>query len=312
MNRRFYYLMGILFLLATGCTKDFDIDPGEAAPQYVIEGKISNMRGPHYVRVTKAANRLGTDMPPLSGVDNAEAITGALVIIRDDMGMTDTLRPVPQSNRRYNPLYMGDRGYYGTTRLTGIPGHTYYLQVHIGSKVFQASAYMPATAPVIDSVVLKKDPVADPSGQRGDAAFAYFKEPRDELNYYLLQHNIIADSAFEAARVYFSYTSVFPLYVFDDKTLSPYVEGMQLRTIFADNFGNNRMEPYWFTPGDSLQVRLSSLTRNTYDYLKALEKQFLDDGNVYRPTPASPTGNISGGALGLFWAANVSHKVYRP
>lgn len=309
MSKYLCFLMSTLLL--TACTKDFDIDPGATLPQYVIEGKISNMRGPHYVRVTKVANRLGTNLPPLSGIDNAEAVTGALVIMTDDRGLTDTLRPVPQNHPRYNPLYMGSRGYYGTTRLTGMPGHTYYLQVHVDNKVFQASAYMPATVPAIDSVVLKKDPIADPSGLRGDAAFAYFKEPRDELNYYLLQHNIVADSAYEAARVYFSYTSVFPLYVFDDKTLPPYVEGMQLRTIYADNSGQTRMEPYWIVPGDSLQVRLSSLTRPTYDYFKALEKQFLDDGNVYRPAPASPAGNFSGGALGLFWAANVSGKVYR-
>lgn len=309
MTKRSYFLIGILFLLAAGCTKDFDIDPGKAAPQYVIEGKISNMRGPYYVRVTKASNRLGSDNPPVSGLDNAEAVTDALVIITDDMGLSDTLRALPQNNPRWEPFYNRDRGYYGTTRMTGTPGHSYHLQVHIGNNLFRASAYMPADVPAIDSVVIKDERSANAPGI-DDAVCAYFKELPDEQNYYLLQLNPIIDSLYDAARLPYSPSNYFPFYVFDDKTLPPYVEGMEVLTIVSNGQDDPRIGPYPITPFDPIQVRLSSLTRNTYDYFKALEKQFLDDGNVYRPAPASAKGNISGGALGLFWAANVSHKVY--
>ncbi|NII26084.1 DUF4249 domain-containing protein [Pseudoflavitalea sp. X16] len=309
MSKCFYLLMSIV-LLATGCTKDFDIDPGEAAPQYVIDGRISNMQGPYYVRVTKTA-KIGLDtFVTTLWYHNAEAVNDALVIMTDDRGMADTLSPVDHRDPRYNPIFGGSRGYYGTTRITGIPGHTYHLQVRIGHEVFQSSAYMPATVPVIDSVVFKKDLIADPSGIMGDAVFAYFKEPQHEQNYYLLQLNNIRDSSNDIARGFYADGVVFPFYVFDDKALPPYVEGMEVHTIITDDYRRKRLSPYWVMPWwYPIQVRLSSLTRHTYEYFKALEKQFLVDGNVYQPAPASASGNISGGALGLFWAANVSHKV---
>ena len=168
---------------------------------------------------------------------------------------------------------------------------------------------MPASVPAIDSVLLKKDPVADPSGISGLAAFAYFKEPRDEINYYLLQLNEPFNSGYDQARQYnYEGGSIFPFYVFDDKTLPAYVEGMEVLTLLAYSI-SSRLGPYWIIRGDSVQVRLSSLTRNTYEYFSALSKQFLDDGNAYKPGPASAVGNISGGALGLFWAANISGMV---
>jgi hypothetical protein len=59
MNLR-YYITGIILLIATaGCIKDFKLTPDETAPSYVIEGRISNLGGPYYVRITKSTNLLG-------------------------------------------------------------------------------------------------------------------------------------------------------------------------------------------------------------------------------------------------------------
>jgi len=307
---RSYFLMGIFFLFAAGCTKDFHIDLGKAKQLYVIDGRISNLQGPYHVRITKGANSL-LDPDVSAGMDVAEAVTGAQVIIADDMGTTDTLRAPDQSDFRYDPAFSADRGYYVTTKITGIPGHTYQLQVSIGDKTFQASAYMPANVPAIDSVVLKKDLVADPSGLLGDVAFAYFKEPQEEINYYSLELSEVRDSLYDKARWIYGTTWIFPFYIFDDKTLPPYINGMEVLALLGGVIRDERVgyKPNWIVPYDPVQVRLSALTRETYEYLKALEKQFLDDGNVYKPAPASAVGNISGGALGLFWATHISSKV---
>ena len=63
---------------------------------------------------------------------------------------------------------------------------------------------------------------------------------------------------------------------------------------------------YW--EGDSTYLALSSLTKESYNYYKALLDQFENDGGAYKPTPASPQGNISNGGLGLFRASVVSEK----
>jgi hypothetical protein len=309
MRMRSRFLMSIIFLFAAGCTKDFNIDPGSSKQLYVIDGRISNLEGPYHIRVTKGANSLSNGN--FSGMDDAEAVTGAQVIISDDMGAADTLRAPDQSDFRYDPAFSADRGYYVTTKITGIPGHTYHLRVRTGDNTFEASAYMPDNVPAIDSVVLKKDLVADPSGLLGDVAFAYFKEPQDENNYYALQLNAINDSLYDRAHWVYGSTWIFPFYIFDDKTLPPYVNGMEVLALIGGVIRDEHagFKPNWIIPYDPVQVRLSALTRETYEYLNALEKQFLDDGNVYKPAPASAVGNISGGALGLFWATHISSKV---
>jgi hypothetical protein len=306
---RSYFLMSIILLFTAGCTKDFNIDLGQSKQLYVIDGRISNLEGPYYIRVTKGANSLSKGN--LSGIDDAEAVTGAQVIIADDMGTIDTLRAPDQSDFRYDPAFSADRGYYVTTKITGTPGHTYHLRVHTGDQTFEASAYVPANVPAIDSVLLKKDMVADPSGLLGDVAFAYFKEPQDEKNYYALQLNAINDSLYDRAHWVYGATWIFPFYIFDDKTLPPYVNGMEVLALIGGVIRDEHagFKPNWIIPYDPVQVRLSALTRETYEYLKALEMQFLDDGNVYKPAPASAVGNISGGALGLFWATHISSKV---
>jgi hypothetical protein len=66
------------------------------------------------------------------------------------------------------------------------------------------------------------------------------------------------------------------------------------------------------SPGPPIQIRLHSFTKETYDYFNTLYKQLENNGNIYKPTPASAHGNISGGALGLFYATAVSGKLLYP
>ena len=51
-------LMIAFLLMTAGCTKDYTIHPKGSKALYVIEGRVSNMRGPYYVRVTKSRNSI--------------------------------------------------------------------------------------------------------------------------------------------------------------------------------------------------------------------------------------------------------------
>jgi|GEM_PF-580898 len=331
MHTTQYFLAALLFLMTTGCTKDFHIDRTQSKPLYVIDGRISNMRGPYYIRITKSDNQLNASTPGNVGLDSAEAVTGALVTMSDDVGLTDTLRLIDAIGLRYDYKYKdgkwdstlstddyyeykGVRGYYKSTKIAGMPGHTYHLMVRIGSETFEASAYMPPSVPSIDSITLKKDPAADPSGRLGYAAFVSFAEPRDQQNYYMLTVHQTIDYPYDQARgVYYNHWS-FPVYTFDDKALPPYVNGMEVLSLISSytRVGPGRYKPVFFDKDWPSQVRLSALTRETYEYFEAVQQQFIADGNVFKPAPASAVGNISGGALGLFWAPNVSHKEVLP
>lgn len=326
MIKRRYVLISVLFFIAAGCTKDYTIHPKGSKQLYVIEGRVSNMRGPYYVRVTKSKNSLEKGVgDSVSWLEDVEAVMDAQVMITDDMGLTDTLKPADPNGERYGYMYRNgkidsvlgpvssfdpsltlEQGYYETKKISGVPGHTYHLQVRIGDETFQASAYMPPV-PELDSVV------AEPDRNMGGAenAYAYFKEPQDARNYYLLQLAGIYQYPYDAVQngPSFGDHSIFPYYVFDDKILPPYVSHKEIDAYFFDGYAYGGIKPYFILGQEPFQGRLSALTKEAYEYFVALGKQFQDDGNVYRPAPASAAGNISGGALGLFWATGISYKL---
>jgi hypothetical protein len=327
MNLRFYITGFVLLLATAGCVKDFNLTPDETPPLYVIEGRISNLLGPYYVRVTKSTHLLRKEnQNGHRGVDSSEPVKGAQVMITDDLGVTDTLVPAlsPEIPRyyyyykdgvidsflpplKYPQYYTYDRGFYQTTKLKGSPGRTYHLTVQIGPEAFHASAYMPPV-PTLDSAAIKETTV-DPDGTKRYMPFVWFKEPANENNYYLFQYHYIShypyDNPYEVAKAHM----IFPFYVLDDKTMPDYVNGLGVRIVSSDHYAYSDSYPYMYKDNSPRQVRLSSLTKETYEYMNALSKQLRDDGNVYKPVPASPKGNISGNALGLFWATDVSYKL---
>ncbi|MDO6429358.1 DUF4249 family protein [Flavitalea sp. BT771] len=327
MNKQCYFFLCAFFVFFAGCTRDFPITKGKISPTYVIEGRISNLRGAYYVRITKAQDLASSYVRDTMGLDYAEGVTGARVIISDDRGTADTLKPADALPSRREYFYRNDkidsewmpnehyefttaRGYYGTTKITGIPGHTYHLQVYIGNGQFEASAYMPLNAPPVDSAAIGKDMVTDAFMSNGNPVFTWFNEPQDEVNYYLLQAANINGYTYDRTDLLYNTNAAFPYEILDEKTLPPYVNGLEIQAIMADYM--YRKSPRYYPiafQGTSVQVRLFSIDRNTHEYFKTLEKQFLNDGNVYKPAPASAAGNISGGALGLFWAPNISYKL---
>lgn len=327
MNLRFY-ITGIILLVATaGCVKDFNLTPQETPPLYVIEGRISNLLGPYYVRVTKSTHLFNKENPDgRRGIDSSEPVKGALVMITDDLGITDTLVPArsPSTPRyyyfykdgvidsfmpplSYDSYHTYDRGFYETTKLKGSAGRTYHLTVRIGNESFHAAAYMPPV-PTLDSAAIKKVTV-DQDGTKRYMPCVWFKEPANENNYYLFQYHFISHYPYDNPYPVSKNHMIFPFYVLDDKTMPAYVNELAVRIVSSDHYAFSDSYPYLYNDNAPRQVRLSSLTKEAYEYINALGKQLRDDGNVYKPVPASPKGNISGNALGLFWATDVSYKI---
>jgi len=284
------------------------------------------MRGPYYIRVTRSSDSLGKGFKDsMSWLEDVEAVKGAEVIISDDMGVRDTLQPADPNGVRYmyrwangqmdstleplslvGPSYTPDQGFYETKKIVGVPGHTYHLQVKIGDQLFQASTTMPAPAPKVDSAILAY--VNTTPGTK--TAFISFKEPQDERNYYLLQMVGIYTHPYDAALIPgYSEHSIFPYYVFDDRVLSPYVSRMEVDAYISDAFYKGRLKPYDVFSDETPQVRLGAINSETYYYFNTLVQQFLDDGDAYKPAPASARGNISGNAMGLFWSVAFSTKL---
>jgi hypothetical protein len=101
-------LIMVPFLIFPGCQKVINVDLNVAAPKIVIEGLISDKRGPYSVSITKSGSYFNQpDLPTVSGAE---------ITIRDNTGTTDTLQEAAP-------------GIYVTSRTRGIPGRTYSLNV---------------------------------------------------------------------------------------------------------------------------------------------------------------------------------------
>jgi len=122
------------FIIFPGCQKVINVDLNVAAPKIVIEGLITDRRGPYSVSITKSGSYF--DQPVLPTVSGAE------VTIRDNTGTTDTLKEAAP-------------GIYVTFRTRGIPGRTYTLNVISDNVEYKGTSSM-LNHVDIDSLTLVK------------------------------------------------------------------------------------------------------------------------------------------------------------
>jgi len=161
MKRISSLLFSLGLLPLASCQKVIDLDVHNAAPQYVIEGSITDAEGPYYLRISKTAS--------LDADGNNLPVSNALVLLRDDLGQTDTLsETIP--------------GQYQTSHIQGMPGHTYYVEVSADGQSFAAVATMPQPVQV-DSLYLLTAPSM---GKELLQPVAVFKDPAGVRNYYRL------------------------------------------------------------------------------------------------------------------------------
>lgn len=289
---RQFALFILAIILFTRCVEDFDLKLPKAEPRLVVEGLISNHIGPSYILLTKS--KIGSFSNPgksyMGYMQNAELVKDALVVISDDSGQVDTLKLI-KANDQSTKRDQWYNGGYKTSRLKGIPGHTYELKIKVWGKEFNASAFMPAV-PEIDSLryAMKTD---EKDGQQYYVPLLNFKEPQGIENYYLVQ---LKDEFSPYSGVN---TAIWVYSIFTDTYMKPYVSNLDI------SLGANPRGVTYTTylEGDSIYLWLSSLTKESYEYYKSLLDQFENDGGAYKPTPTSPPGNISNGGLGLFRAS---------
>jgi hypothetical protein len=129
------FLLGVSGLFYS-CQKVININLNSASPQTVVQANITNQPGPYTVLLSQTVNFSDPNVFP--------PIDGALVIISDNAGNTDTLKENPPGT------YTGDK-------LSGTPGRTYTLSITADGKIYTATSTMPS--PVnIDTLVLAKSP----------------------------------------------------------------------------------------------------------------------------------------------------------
>jgi len=251
------------FQLFEGCQKVINVDLNEAAPKIVIEGLISDRRGPYTVTLTRSGSYFNQPTLP--------SVSGATVTIADDFGNIDSLKEaVP--------------GVYFTSRIRGISGRTYTLNVNSDKVEYTGTSSMLSHVN-IDSLGLYKSEIGrfNFSGSNPNELHTeihcFFKDP-PEKNFYrirLLKNDSINTQSYR---------------LYDDQ----YTNGREteLRVSSAE-------------AGNTYRVELLSIDRATYSYYRTLG-DLLFTNPFFGSTPANPNSNLSNGALGYFGAAAISTK----
>lgn len=160
----------ITITITTGCEKVIEVDLNEAAPRIVIEGLITDRRGPYTVTISKSGSYFNQPL--------LETVSGATAIITDDFGNIDTLREsLP--------------GRYLTGRIRGVTGRIYTLQVISGDQEYVGTSTMLSRVS-IDSLKLVKSEFErfDLSGSSQSETHydihCFFRDPM-EKNYYRIK-----------------------------------------------------------------------------------------------------------------------------
>ena len=251
------YLSIIAIFILFACKKVITLNLSTAPSTIVIEGNVSNEQKPYQVTITKTVGFYQSNTFP--------SVSGAVVkIIDSTTGITDS-------------LIEGQAGIYSTTKLVGIIGHTYLLDVIVAGKEYKSSSTMPKQV-TLDSISFL---TTSAFGKFNTNAVVNFQDPVGSSNYY----NFIE-----------TFRNIPPkqIQVFDDRISNGrYIS----RQLFNDSTVNH---------GDTVDIEMQCIDKNVFKYLEELSGQDATNG---QPTsPADPTSNITNGALGYFSAHTIQRK----
>jgi hypothetical protein len=243
------------------CKKVIDLNLHNAATQVVITGEITDSAGPYQIAISTTVNfNTNNNFPPLSG---------ALVTITDNVGLTDSLVETA-------PGIYSTHAYW-----KGLPGYSYTLEVTSSGKSYSAVSTMPYPVP-LDSIGFTEFS----TGNNGNVinAIPYFQDPPGVANYYQFTETINGIPLTNE------------IFIFSDR-LS---DGKYISEPLFDDSVHLHV-------GDQLSLSMYSIDKNVYQYFYELQ-QLLQANPFNEATPANPDTNLTGGALGYFSAHTVETK----
>lgn len=289
------------------CIDGFELELPFEQPQLVVDAMI-NTEG---TKITIGWSRPVeggcfyydpfTGKTPVSCEDLSDppyAVTGNITITEEGTGISSFL--LLEMKDKY-----GFKNY--TSAFKGTPGKKYLLHIEVDyqniKSVYESEAYMHVTPSIYKMSYEIRE--GDIGKQNSFVPLIYFIEPKQEKNYYLFQ---LCEASAEGVPIYCGHSRVWSYSLMDDVFLPEHVMGLSIDD-GATIAKYGQFYPYHAYPGVGTMVKMYSVERETYQFYKDLIDQFNNDGGAYTHTPATPRGNITGGAIGLFRAVHESRGI---
>lgn len=313
-------LLVVFSYLLSSCEEVLDISiPDSMLDGIVFNGSITNENPPYFFLLRKPAVMSAED-------DVYEGIENALMIVTDvTEGIRDTMQVVypyydyggifydfydyyQKKNAREDvnaPTLDYCRGMYVTTKIYGIEGHSYQLEIYYDGKHYESDIQKMEPALAITDLKLKHFDFNEKGGRW--APCISFTNPPGVDNYYLFQlySRTINYFTFARPQSMMGGNTFWEYSILSDEYLEENV------TDFLIDDGENPLgyPPGWDYPmGDSVYVWAQTISKSCYNVFDQMIRQFRADGGAYTPAPSSVTSNISGGAYGCFRVSALSEK----
>ncbi|MCR8558849.1 DUF4249 domain-containing protein [Mucilaginibacter sp. BJC16-A38] len=154
------YIVSVLSILTVSCTKVVDLKLGNDTGKLVIEGNLTDVNGPQYIKISRNV--------PFTNTNTYPAVTGASVSVVDDAGHT-------------YPYNEGPSGTYTSSSMNGVAGSTYTMAAIINGQKYTASSTMPALVS-LDSITAKNKPVNNSNHEK--EITVHYQDPGGVVNQY--------------------------------------------------------------------------------------------------------------------------------
>ncbi|MBD0402752.1 DUF4249 family protein [Flammeovirga sp. EKP202] len=230
---KYYCLIIVLFLTIIGCEEPVKLDLPSGEPSTIIDANISESNVISRVVLSKSLGFNDTiDFPP---IENASVVlSNNTTSFSFNYVSTSSVGAVYEAQN--NVELEEDQFYFFSVYLPG--------SIEDPDTLYQASMKMPTKVP-IDSIGFKSTNEPDQHVLR-----IFFTDPENERNYYSWRVSQKINGQF----VLLSNNKV-PLYT---------DQGIDGKSVFVEFTSKN------FSESDTIQVHFKSLTRDTYDYYRAL------------------------------------------
>ena len=284
------FLCITLGLAIYSCTESYDVNFKNYEPKLVVDAQILDIDTIHYICLTLSKSSFqsyqemdGKDHP--TAIEHFEPVKDAQVQVIENA--EDTFNFV---NKNLNIEYSKktkENGYYWSKTLKIKAGNTYTLKINWQNKEYTSSCYV-NQVPKIDTVTFELKDAPSIGKEKFRIPYIWFKDNPATKDYYLFLTNNAGNAVWSRA-------------ILDDEFLASEVKGIDVFKGESILYWRNAY-PYehW-----GVRIEMHSISKEVYEYYKALIGQFRNDGGVYTPSPSSPPSNISNGALGFFRVSTV-------
>jgi hypothetical protein len=293
----FLLLLGLGIL--TSCIDEVNLPIRNEEQKLVVEGLITNEKTPYTVRLTYTGTFKGGNLAPAS-----LAVSGALVTISDNTGVSVTLKPVIQQPGVYRTM---------DSTFVGQVGQSYTLKIVTPQgKTFVSTAELLAPLPPIEKLTAVFKNVADRSKPSGYQVTADTKDPGETGNYYrwtaygYSRREATGKPRGGAICCTNCWIPIFnnSINIFTDEQIN----GNEIKN--RDVY----FAPYYAQGKLYVEVTQYSLSREAYQFWQRFQEQQSRVGSIFDPLPAPLEGNIANSenpaelALGYFGASGISRK----